>query len=99
MGRNLVMKIKSQCQAWGCKIWSKNLRVYKGKMLCWNCYRKKVGLIWGTGGIGRNRRSLGQALDKIYYVRGHVDKRGYITASFSLPSIMAGHKIKVVLAD
>ena len=44
--------------------------------------------------------TLEQALDKTYEVRSYKDKRGYFhNVGFSLPNILIGHKVKLVLVD
>ena len=41
--------------------------------------------------------TLKKALNKTYQVRGYISKNGSIKASISVPSILAGRKVKVKL--
>ena len=58
---------------------------------------KKMHII-GAG--GRPTKTLQEALDKVYEVRGYLNKQcNYIQATCSFPSAMIGRKFKVVLEE
>jgi len=44
------------------------------------------------------RKTLAQALEKTYEVKGYLDKRNNIRVILTLPQILVGHKIKLSLA-
>jgi len=71
----------------------RNIVLFKGKYICPFCKRK-----YAPG--GSSRFSIGKSLERIYNVRGYINKRtGKITSIISVPSILIGHKVKLVLVD
>lgn len=77
-----------------CKKQVRKFRSYKDKMLCYRCYCKKVRII-RTG--GNRHLSLEKALNRTYKINGYLDKDGNIIVQRSFPSILIGHKVKLVL--
>jgi hypothetical protein len=73
------------------------LHVFKDKLLCWQCYSKHAKLI--PRGGGAKITSLDKALNKIYTIQGYLNDKGKLNAVRSFPSILIGHKVKLVLAD
>ena len=85
--------VRGDCQICGKPV--RRIRTYQDKKLCYNCFIKQPGII---GTMGRPKLNLKQALDKPYLVRYYE----YNTTSFtniSVPSILAGHRVKLTLAD
>jgi len=68
---------------------------HKGKFLCYHCYHKRFKNF--LGGM-KPYYNLEEALSKVYIIRGYAGKQG-VKAVISIPSILAGHKVKLVLAD
>jgi hypothetical protein len=93
-----IKKFLTTCQECGRK--SKSFRVLKGKVYCYNCWKKHLHII---GGQGKRIMSLDKALSKTYFIRGYgyMSKKGYPTvqALFNVPSILIGHKVKIILAE
>ena len=79
-----------------CNNYTKSFRSYNNKFLCYKCYIKHVRIIRE----GRTKTlSLQEALNKTYEGRGYINSDGYIYSNISLPSILIGHKFKLVLVD
>jgi len=78
-----------------CRKKIKRFRKYKNKILCFNCYVKKMTII---GGIGKCY-SMEKALSKIYTIHGYVNNRGRIFAQRDFPRILIGHKVKLKLIE
>jgi len=70
------------------------LHRYQDKLLCWGCYSKNIRIIGGA-----KLTSLNKALNKTYTIQGYLNKKGKITAVRSFPSILIGHKVKLILAE
>lgn len=45
------------------------------------------------------QQTMEESLNKIRKVSAYLDKRGYIHCQVPVPSILGGHKVRVVLAD
>ena len=77
-----------------CEKRMRQARRYKGKILCYKCYRKKAKRVGGY----RPNFSLEEALKRTYKIRGYLNKKqNSICAACSFPSILTGHKVKLVL--
>ena len=64
--------------------------------MCRRCYNKtKTRITYKTGA----RVSLKKALEKIYEIKGYISKRGHLTALKSFPSILIGHKVRLVIVE
>ena len=70
---------------------------YKNLFVCKPCYLKLTARI--PTPLRDGAFSLEKALNKTYKVIGYITNRGHLVASFSTPSILIGHKIKLVLVD
>jgi hypothetical protein len=79
-----------------CKKKCRKLRRYKNKMLCWKCWSIKFNKI-GCFNQKRKKITLDEALNKTYYLKGRINKFNQITLTKNFPSILAGHKIRIVL--
>lgn len=75
-----------------CKKLMRNYRTFKDKMLCWNCYNKRVNLLPKKTAI-----SLEKALSKTYEINGYINNQQRLVAARTFPSILIGHKVKLVL--
>lgn len=74
---------------------SRHIIYFKGKYLCKNC----ISVI-GNVGFLCNQISFEEALNKIYEVKGYKQKtRATIMATCTFPSILVGHKFKIMLQD
>ena len=84
-----------------CKKCSKRTRSLRygkrGGFLCYTCWIKEHHPInCGRGPIV----PLEEVLSRVYEVKGYINKtNGQISASIGFPSILIGHKIKIVLVD
>ena len=85
--------VRGDCQICGNPV--RRFRTYEDKKLCYKCFVKQPGVI---GNMGRPRVNLKQALDKTYFVRFY-EYRGQTAANISVSSILAGHRVKLTLAD
>jgi len=95
----MAYKIKHKCDL--CSNKSNNTVVYKGKELCKSCYRRTMIKCLSLNSVHK-RKTIEQALNKIYEIRGYGIKRngrGFIRAVCSFPAILIGHKVKLVLID
>lgn len=97
MGGKAVWKSCDKCKTEVKHIWT-----YKGESLCRKCYRKRVTVIGGPCPWAR-RKTLKEALDKVYDVKGYgyVRKDGSrcISAILNVPPVMIGRRIKLVLEE
>ena len=87
---------KSTCME--CNKYTRKFRSYKDMYLCYQCYIKKVNMIedWGNQ---KTRKTLKQALDKTYEIKGYLSISGRIHSAIQFPQILIGHKVKLVLVD
>ena len=80
-----------------CSLKYRKLRVYKQKMLCWNCYRKSVSWMPSPG---QSIVTLEKALERVYEIRGYLNKNSTRLVTYcSFPSILIGHKVRLILCD
>ena len=86
-------KIRDTCEL--CNKPVRRFRIYENLMLCYKCFIKQPGII---GNMGRPRLTLKEALDKTYYVR-FFEYKDQTAANISVSSILAGHRVKLILAD
>ena len=78
-----------------CGVMASKPKLYKGKLLCRKCYVKNVNIIGG-----RQKVSLVEALEREYVVRLSVCKKtGQCRSGLSLPWVLGGRKVKVVLVE
>jgi hypothetical protein len=81
-----------------CKRLARQVYRRKGRLLCFFCNRRSSTII--PPPVNRNvKYTLQKALDKTYIVKGYVNSKGSLQAQISMPSILVGHKIKLVLVD
>ena len=73
----------------------RHFRMFKGKWLCSNCFMGKAHKI-GNFGV-HTGMSYEKAVNKIYEVQGYKCKNGRIQCSVNFPSILTGHKFKIVV--
>jgi len=85
--------VRGNCQICGNPV--RRFRTYEDKKLCYKCFIKQPGII---GNLGRPRLTLKEALDKTYYVR-FFEYKNQTAANISVSSILAGHRVKLTLAD
>lgn len=86
-------KVSGKCSI--CEKPVRRFRIYEDKMLCYKCFVKQPGVI---GSLGKPRMTLREALDKTYYVNFY-EYSGQTLSSISVSSVLAGHRVKLVLAD
>lgn len=79
-----------------CQAQPRILRYYKGKRLCWPCFKELA--LKGFNQLGSRKYSLEQALDRVYTIQGY-NIKGTIRGTKSFPAILIGHKVRLVLAD
>lgn len=73
----------------------KRFRIHQGKFLCFGCYRKRMHIM-----VARDcHLSLEKALERTYEIKGYLLGDNSIRAIMSLPSILIGHKVKLVLVE
>ncbi len=103
---NLMKKGKSAQSKMECEGCNKFWRVrhvvkIKGKFLCSHCKNKRLTSRLqrsaSTIKSGALRMSLKDALAKTYIINGYIGLDGNIKAQKAFPSILIGHKIKLVL--
>lgn len=87
---------KKKCNECGLE-YRKMYLMKAGLSLCWKCSRKHYNKI--NSPYQKPRISMEEALNRIYLVKGYLINKREITAKFSIPNILIGHKIKIVLAD
>lgn len=69
--------------------------VYKGKFYCGVC---KAKFRTNVSPVHNPHISLEEALNKIYEIKGYLNKKnGCLSSHQSFPSILIGHKVKLVL--
>ena len=71
----------------------KRFRKLKGRFICFSCYQKKIKFI----SMRPCHISLEKALAKTYELHGYLTKDGQILCQRGFPSILIGHKVKLVL--
>ncbi len=81
-----------------CKKVYRNLYRYKDKLLCYNCYKKSIVLMpWGTVYEGK---TIKEALNKIYEIKGSLSKEGYLKSHpLGIPKCLIRKKIKLILTE
>lgn len=79
---------KIKCDKCGRIKRSRYIVQFKGKFLCSDC-KPRINV--------SHRRTIEQALNKVYGVRGYMAKNGSVSAVINVPSVMAGRKVKLVL--
>jgi len=94
--RKYTMKICEEC---GHMI--RQIRYFKGKYYCYNCYMKHAKKMSEYGEFFEPPaiKTLDEALNKIRIVRGYINNRGTLYANISLPSVLVGKKIKLILVE
>jgi len=74
----------------------RSFHIFKGKFLCYKCYRKQVHIIPNPS---PHRKTMEEVLNKVYEIKGYINKNGSIKNQLNLPQVLIGHKIKISLAD
>ena len=87
------------CQECGEKHKGRGLRMYKGKELCWTCYRKHFHILNNGVKINKTALTFEEALKKTYEIKGTKKNNEYFYAIVYFPKILIGHKVKLILAD
>ncbi len=90
------------CSGVGCGIQTRSLRTSKeGKPLCFKCWRKQNGQHYINMPFKNKRKPLTikQALERVYEVRGTVGKAGTVYGGITLPGVLAGRKIKLMVVE
>lgn len=92
----------SRCQGCGVIHRNRSLVFYKGKSLCRNCRIQhphyRINLYqYDKEKIGRGIIPLPKALSKVYQVHTYVHEKGFISCNISVPSCLAGQKVKLLL--
>lgn len=90
---------KYPCSSCGESYRIRAMRLSKGDYICYNCVKKKGKIIEVKGFLPFRGKTLEQALEKVYEIEGYVNMKGKVLVNISLPQIMIGHKIKLVLVD
>lgn len=85
--------MKQVCEKCGKKKRVRHVVYFKGKYLCSDC-KPKLNI-----GSHKGYISLEQALSRVYEVKGYIDKRNHVQQKLNVPSILIGHRIKLVLVD
>ena len=85
--------VRGNCQICGNPV--RRFRSYEDKKLCYKCFVKQPGII---GNLGRPKITLREALDKTYTVR-FFEYNNQTATNISVPSILAGRCVKLILAD
>ena len=92
---------KSKCD--GCKkiIRMRHIVKFKGRFLCYVCRQKLLTQRLQESASDklsdRLKITLKEALEKTYMIHGYLTKKGSIIAQRTFPSILVGHKVKLVL--
>lgn len=106
--KNSLIKGKSHYPKKMCDVCKKLKRAryiikIKGKYLCTICKGKRLTsrLQHSASSIksGAHRLSLEQALKKTYKIYGFLSPKGSMIAVRGFPSILIGHKVKLVLIE
>lgn len=87
------MKQKIFCQNCKHKIRKHGISWFKGKFLCPRCKARASILM----PFVKDPISLGEALARTYKIRNYKNKKGYIQAWRTFPSILAGKKVRLIL--
>lgn len=105
---NLLLKRKNGNSKIKCDGCGKIKRVrhiiqFKGKFLCNICInnlpQNRIQQSATQILSGCNKKTMEQALSKIYLFKGYYQKGIYEKCAMAFPTILIGHKIKLVLAD
>lgn len=88
---------KKICDNCNCYI-RRGFRIYKGRLLCFNCYQKSVKLI--ISGSYWKGKKIEDVLNKVYEVKSRINTKGYeISKQISFPKCMINKKFKIVLVE
>ncbi len=92
-----------KCDVCGIRKNTKSVVKIKGKLFCTKCKNKRLtSRLQKSASLiksGALRLSLEQALNKTYTINGYLDHRNSIIAVRNFPSILIGHKVKLVLVE
>lgn len=86
-----------KCEECRKQVRHKKIKRFASLWLCWNCYRRKVHII--HVGQTQSKLTLKQALDKTYDLHAYLDKNRGLVVTRSFPSILAGHKVKLLIVE
>jgi len=93
-----MTRIKKQCERCGQEY--NNLHKFKGYYLCIKCYNKQVHIISPLGENNPHKPlSMEKALAKEYLINESIQSSGSKIGFRSFPSVLAGHKVKLILVD
>ena len=84
----------SKCERCNRERKPKSLILIKGRFLCGTCKPHRM-----LGQPLKSYFSLERALKKIHTIKGYRTVNGRIVCTISVPQILIGHKVKLVLAD
>jgi len=97
-GEIIMIRRIGKCER--CEVKSKSLRYFRGKKLCWKCFKEASTSITERLGLHPRAYTIEQALERTYKINGYFDKHGdKIIGYKAFPKILIGHKVKLVLAD
>lgn len=91
----MINKTKYKCDECSRKQKNSSMRLYKDKYLCFWCYDKKFHRMPNFN--NPLRHTLKEALNKTYEMKGYLRKDNCIQCLMSFPSILVGHKVRLVL--
>lgn len=94
MGKRIAYAWKN-CSNPDCRVRMRKIWKYKDQIFCFTCYQKQTHKMPESG---NNLIKLKEALSKVYEIRGYKHKKdNSITAYKNFPSILIGHKVKLIL--
>ena len=96
-------KTKMKCEVCNTSKNVRNISKLKGKYSCTSCKNKRLTTRLQKSSAmiqsGSHMTSLEDALSKIYTINGYVNMEGRVSASRNFPTILIGHKVKLVLVE
>lgn len=92
---------KCICEECGKKNRVRHMALFHGKLLCNNCRITTLPTLSlrSASTKGKPSITLEQALSRTYLPNIYDTKRGSISCSLNIPHVLAGKKLKLVLAD
>ena len=86
--------LKKECEI--CKSKVRKMHRCKNKFVCYSCYSKNTYILNKGVTNPYARLTFEQALNKTYNVKGYKCGNSF-RATISVPQILIGHKVKVVI--
>lgn len=80
---------KAKCEKCGRIVRVRHIIYYKGLYKCSNCINRMYP--------PSNKKTINEALEKVYEVKGYKKGNGQMDTKIHVPSILAGKKVRLIL--